>query len=234
MANTFDITYRFVFEDATAREFTIQLDRHTLRMVNVAESPHPDWTRLEFHQCPNCPLTPDKEPYCPVALSLYKPIVLFKDFLSYEEAHVHVQTEVRQYVKHTPLHLALSSMVGIYMVTSGCPVLEMLRPMVRFHLPFADEDETSYRAISMYLMAQFLVMKEGGTPDWELKGLSGIYDEIMKVNKGFVTRMQNMPIKDASLNAVITLDCFAMNITFAISQDMMDEMRDNFHMYLKK
>ena len=37
------------------------------------------------------------------------------------------------------------------MALSGCPVLEQLKPMARFHLPFASVEETIYRAASMYL-----------------------------------------------------------------------------------
>tara|TARA_B100000686_G_scaffold86198_1_gene93073 strand:- start:90 stop:251 length:162 start_codon:yes stop_codon:yes gene_type:complete len=46
-------------------------------------------------------------------------------------------TDERCYVEHTTMTEAVSSLLGIYMVTSGCPVMDKLRPMVRFHLPLA-------------------------------------------------------------------------------------------------
>ena len=38
---------------------------------------------------------------------------------------------------------AIISPLGIYMVTSGCPIMNKLRPMVRFHPPFATIAETA-------------------------------------------------------------------------------------------
>ena len=67
----------------------------------------------------------------------------------------------------------------------------------------------------------------------ELKGLEQIYSDIQTVNKHFVQRLQNIQIKDASLNAIITLDCFAMSINFNLTQNMMDDLRENFSVYLK-
>lgn len=224
--------YRFVFSDDKEREFLIRVDKDNLEVLPEDHHLRPAWTDLSFQQCPNCPLDPSKHKTCPAALSLYKPIVIFKDFVSYADALVTVETEFRTYRKQVPLHVGLSSMVGIYMATSGCPILKMLRPMVRFHLPFANEDETSYRALSMYLMAQFLLSKSGGKPDWELKGLGRLYEDITTVNKHFISRLQNMPIKDASTNAVLDLDCFATFVSFAVNQDMLDDLKNMFRMYL--
>jgi len=49
------------------------------------------------------------------------------------------------------------------------PIFEKLKPMVRFHLPFASIEETKYRAISMYLLAQYFLYQQGSQPDWDLK-----------------------------------------------------------------
>ena len=40
------------------------------------------------------------------------------------------------------------------MATAGCPWTDRLRPMARFHLPFANEAETVYRSVSMYLLSR--------------------------------------------------------------------------------
>ena len=53
------------------------------------------------------------------------------------------------------------SLIGIYMVTSGCPIMDKLRPMARFHLPFASTEETIYRAISTYLLGQYFLEQKG-------------------------------------------------------------------------
>jgi len=228
-----DFTYRFVFGEDNEKEFNVSLRRKGLALEMDGETLCPEWTKLGFHQCAPCPYTPEDTLHCPAAIALYRPIVVFKDYLSYENARVYVKTGVREYASSTSIQVGLSSLFGLMMATSGCPLLEKLRPMARFHLPFADEDETSYRAIAMYLVGQYLRARSGGEPDWELKGLASIYDDITRVNTGFVERLRQLPIKDASINAIIGLDCFAMNVSFAITDDMLDELRETFSTHLE-
>jgi len=91
------------------------------------------------------------------------------------------------------------------MVTSNCPVMDRLRPNVRFHLPFASEEETIYRAISMYLTAQYFRLRNGEEPDWALKKLAEVYRGVSEVNKGMTERLADASTKDANVNAVIHL-----------------------------
>lgn len=224
--------YRFDFADGNRTEFDIKINRDTMTFVNELSEPYPDWAKLEFHQCPHCPLDNRLDKYCPVALSLIGPVKAFGSSLSYEEADVTVIGPDREYYKHTALQEALGSMVGLCMATSGCPVLEKLRPLARFHMPFASADETMYRVLSMYLFAQYIRYKRGSSPDWDLKYLESMYDSIRQVNKSFVTRLQNIRIKDASLNALISLDCFAISVKFSINLDMLEEVEDLFSSYM--
>jgi hypothetical protein len=118
------------------------------------------------------------------------------------------------------------------MVTSGCPVMDKLRPMVRTHLPFATREETMYRVLSMYLLAQYFLYKDGQKPDWDLENLGGIYEEIHTVNKSFCQRLLDIHIKDASLNAVVLLDSFAMFTSYSLEVNRLDEIKRLFHAYL--
>jgi hypothetical protein len=109
------------------------------------------------------------------------------------------------------------------MVTSGCPIMDKLRPMVRFHLPFPSYDETRYRAMSMYLVGQYLRYKKGKKPDWDLKGFVKMYEEIKKVNRGFNERLQNINHANANTFALVILDSFASLITFDI-EDLSEDL----------
>ena len=129
----------------------------------------------------------------------------FKDSISFEDTTVKVRTAERTYEKEAPLQKGLSSIIGIYMVTSNCPVMDQLRPNVRFHLPFASMDETIYRAVAMYLVAQYFRMRKGKEPDWELKHLSEMYEDVAKVNRGMSDRIRHATAEDANVNAVIIL-----------------------------
>jgi hypothetical protein len=111
-------------------------------------------------------------------------------------------------------------LIGVIMVTSGCPVMDKLRPMARFHLPFATAIETFYRAISMYLTAQFFVSRNGRKPDWGLKVLVDIYKEISTVNKGMSRRLSSASNKDANINALVILHAFGEAVPYFIENGL--------------
>ncbi len=197
-------SYRFRFEDGTQKRFDIDLNPATLELVSRPDGPHPEWTKLKYRQCANCPLG-DKVEHCPIAVNLAHLVETFSDSYSYEHTAVTVEVAERTYQKQTTLQRGLSSIIGIYMVTSNCPIMDPLRPMVRFHLPFATTRETVYRAVSMYLLKQYFIWREGGDPDWQLRRLEDLYKAIGEVNRGMSDRLRQASTADASVNAVIIL-----------------------------
>lgn len=230
-----NINYKFKFKDGHVKEFDINLYSKSLNLVKKenADLKYPAWTELNYSKCPDCVLDEKDHKYCPVAVSFIEIIDTFKGSVSYEEADVIVETNDRKYIKHVPLQRGLSSLIGIYMVTSGCPVMEKLKPMVKFHLPFASGEETSYRMVTMYLMAQFFKHKNGQEPDWDLVNLVKIYDDIRLVNKSFCDRVSKIIVEDASVNALIILDCFADRVIFSINKDILNQFKPLFNVYLK-
>ena len=186
--------------------------------------PNPDWTALGNFKCPNCPLDESEHHYCPVAVSIIDLIEFFRNFHSYDEVVVTVNSVTRDYSTRVSLQRGVSSILGLHMVTSGCPILGKLKPLVRYHLPFSTKDETSYRVISMYLVAQYFARKQGRIPDWDLKKLVEIYDQIQIVNKSFWNRLSHIKIEDASINALIVLDTFAQHVVFQIDEKGLSEI----------
>jgi len=226
--------YRFRLADGTDKEFAIRVDAKTLDLLPAARSEYPAWSALTHHQCANCPLRPEEHPRCPIAANLVDLVDFFKEAMSYDEVDVQIETDQRRYTKHTSVQQALSSLLGIYMVTSGCPVMDRLRPMVRFHLPFATLEETAYRVISMYLLAQYFRHRRGLRPDWEMKGLVPIYEGVQTVNKTFLQRLRDLKGKDANANALVILDSFAGYVTFSINTDLLDEVEGLFRPYFEE
>jgi hypothetical protein len=104
--------------------------------------------------------------------------------------------------------------------------------MVYTHLPFSTTEETTYRAVSMYLLAQYLRRQRGLQPDWELAGLVKIYEEVSVVNKHFVERLKTTKLEDASLNAVVKLDCFAAMTATLIAAQALSGVEELFRPYL--
>lgn len=228
---TIDFLYTFQFPDGTVKEFEVHLNPQTLELVTKQDLPKPAWTKLKYQQCEHCPLGDEVE-YCPVAVNLSSLVETFKDSISYEHTTVQVLTPERTYEKQTTLQKGLSSIIGIYMVTSNCPVMDKLRPMVKFHLPFGTMEETVYRAVSMYLTAQYLLMRKGKTPDWDLKKLVEIYRAVGHVNRGISLRLSSASEEDANMNAVVILAAYAEMIPFSI-ENKLAEMEYIFSEYTK-
>ena len=218
-SNTLRYRYKFQFENGEEKLFDVLLNEQTLQIIQSSPISNPEWTRLKYHQCKNCPLQVDVE-YCPVAVNIAHLIDEFKFSTSYDKTWVQVETPERTYAQETSVQNGLSAILGIYMVTSGCPILDYLRPMVRFHLPFATTDETVFRAVSMFLVAQYFRTRKGLEPNWNLEGLVNIYKEIGIVNKGMWNRLSNASSFDANVNALIVLSTFGDALRFSLKKDL--------------
>lgn len=215
------IRYEFTRPGGTPVAFTVTLDAHT--GLNLAQPPKaiPEWAKLSFQKCPNCPLNEATSPACPVALQLSEVVDAFRDMFSYDRVSARVMMAERTYERtDLAVQAALSPLIGLIMVTSGCPILGKLRPQVRFHLPFATELETIARATSMYLLAQYFVAQKGGTPDWSLEGLAEIYRATGIVNRAFANRLRAAAPKDANVNALIRLNTFSQAMPQTIEEHM--------------
>ena len=215
------IPYRYTFRRADGRQkqFDVQLDYDSLAVVPVPRDSYPDWTQLSYCQCPNCPLQPDAHPRCPIAVNLVDVAEFFGDALSYEPMEVTVEAAGRTYSKKTSLQDAVSSLIGIFMVSSGCPVMNKLRPMVDTHLPFMTSAESTYRVISMYLLAQYFRQRQGLAPDWSLDGLLGVLAAAKQTNAAFCQRFQAVDLRDAILGSLSVLNAQGEIASLSIETD---------------
>lgn len=203
------ITYRFRLSSGLEEVFDLTLDASTLQILSGVPDRQPQWTKLEFQQCPNCPLTPDSTPHCPMGVHLVQLVQRFDGVMSHDELLLTVVTKERTVSQNTSAQRAVGSLMGLIISTSGCPRSAFLRPMAHFHLPLASSEETVYRASSMYLLAQYFLMKEGRKSDFELEGLKTAYRELEIVNRSFTKRLKGTSVADSPVNAVVLLDVFA-------------------------
>lgn len=227
-----EIRYTFKFNDQS-EVFDIELDGQKLELVRNDQEPKPEWTALSFHQCSHCPLNSDTHPHCPVAMSLSGVIKRLGNICSHDEIDLEVKTKERTFFGETTAQRGISSMIGLLIATSGCPHTEYMKPMARFHLPFATEEDTIFRAVGMFLLAQYFLRKEGKQEDMSLKGLSEIYKNLHLLNKSIAERIRFSAPADASVNALILLDMFTNLMPFVI-EDHLDEIRYLFEPYLTK
>jgi len=227
---TITIEYCFTLEDGSKETFNFRLDAKTLELGDTPQV-CPSWTNLDFLQCPNCPLTINTHQHCPLALRLVDIVNRFERLLSYDKTRVEVITEERVISQDTTAQRGISSLLGLVIATSGCPLTAFLKPMARFHLPFSSDEETIYRAASMYLLAQYFLKQEGRDADFELKGLKTFYRSIQVVNNSIAKRLRAASESDSAVNAVVLLDMYAMALPLVIEESL-KEIRSIFNSYL--
>lgn len=226
-----DITYRFRLSDSKEYIYPLHLHPETLALIAPERAEVSEWEKLEFKQCPNCPLVSSLNPLCPVASNIGMLAKESDAFPSYSDVYLEVTSQERTVSAETTLQRGLSSLLGLILATSACPHTRYFRPMARFHLPLACEEETIYRAASMYLLAQYFINKEGGIADIELIGLSDIYYNMQIVNRSLAQRLRAADDGDATVNAVVLLDLFAKALPVSIT-DSLSDMRYLFSGYL--
>lgn len=202
--------------------FRVIIDPDTLEHVATPKANPPDWTLADRDRCGGCELDFDKHKHCPAALSLVDLVENFNELLSYEEVEVTVITPHRTIIGMTTVQRALSSLIGLHMATSGCPTLAKLKPMARFHLPFASRDETMFRAAGTYLLGQYFLAKQGQAADFDLHGLRDLYERIHDINVSLTARLRDVAEGDASVNAIVLLDLFAQELPMSIEENLAD------------
>ena len=232
MAEEFKMIYAYRFEDGKTHKFELFLDHDTLALTMEQPEDLPDWAILTHGQCSLCPLDEDVHSYCPVAAQLSGVVEAFRNCVSHDKVGVACMVAERTYSKNTTVQMGLSPLLGIIMTTSGCPIMEQLKPMVRFHLPFASLEETIFRMVSMHLVAQYLRKQAGKTPDWTLEGLTNIYAEVSQVNNDFSERLLAAAHNDVNVNALVNLDAFAKMVPLA-AESMLKKITPYFSALLR-
>ncbi len=216
-----DITYKYCFDfpNGSKKRFLIKLDGNSLLLKpNISQTP--DWTRLFEHQCSCCVLDESDFFHCPIAVNISDLVTTFKDTPSYESCHVSCITAERTVTKDTIVQDGLSSIMGIIMATSGCPTMDILRPMARFHLPFATVDESMFRSASIYLLRQYFTNIKEGKGDFSLKNVKSHYSKIELVNSGILKRIQYATKLDADKNALVILNSLAQILHLELDDNL--------------
>jgi hypothetical protein len=230
---TINIRYIFTLPDNTREIFNLKLDKKTLKLHSGKTEKLPYWTKLNFHQCPHCPLSIDSFPTCPLSANLVNIVERLGILISFDKIHVEVSTKERTVSRSTSAQQGISSLMGLVIAISQCPHTDFLKPMARFHLPFANEEETIWRATSTYLLAQYFLIMEGHRIDLELEGLTQIYHNIETLNASIVKRLRTAGKKDSTINALVHLDVFAKYIKPGVEESL-DKIRHIFTPFLNK
>jgi hypothetical protein len=213
--------YQFKFSDGNTKDYELLLTPDELSLIREDEDlPPAEWTRLDYEQCRCCPLPPDTHPRCPIALNIMELVESFKDVFSYHDCTVVCESAERTYLKNTSVMEGLSAIFGVIMATSDCPVMEFLKPMARFHLPFSTIEETTVRTASMYLLAQYYKFKDQAGMNFDFKILENHYAKVQRVNEGLLRRIKSVSSEDADKNAIITLHSLSQFLSMEIDYSL--------------
>lgn len=215
------IEYIFKLVDGREKNFLFEWDSDTVELKGIKSLTElPEWTDLEFHKCPHCPLDHKKVKNCPLAASLVNMVRYFDGLKSFEKVHLQVIMEGKTISQDSTVQKAVSAMMGLVSAVSGCPHLAFFKPMAYFHLPLADKENTIYRAASMYMLAQYFLAKDGKKHEVDLKGLNKIYKNISIVNSSMADRLREASETDSAINAIVTLDIYAKTAPFYIDSSL--------------
>jgi hypothetical protein len=230
------ITYRIELNETTTEVFDFKLDAKSFELIREPVENPPNWTELAFKQCAHCPLKLEEHTHCPMALELHKVVERLHDTHSIDEVRLEVITEDRTVVQTTALQRVLSSMLGLVFPTCGCPKTAYMRPMARFHLPLASEEETVFRVAGMYLVAQYFLthsssVKDGRKGQFAFDGLISIYEDFHILNKAIASRLQYATDSDSSKNAITLLDMYSTLVPMLL-EDQLAEIRGFFTAFL--
>lgn len=213
------IQYELIYPNGDSCQYEIEIDPENLEH-NAPTNEAPEWTKLEFNQCANCPLKPDQQPYCPLARRI-APLFDFPAHAAFEKVDVNVKKDAVVITANTTVQEAYRSLVGLIMATSGCPHTAFFKPMAWFHLPFADKEETMFRACATFLLYQFFNPAEPGETSY-FSDLEAVYTNIHQVNVEIAQRLKAVDATSSTLNAIVILDVFAESMLPKIRDSLRD------------
>jgi len=222
------IRYRFDLPDGSQKTLEFGFDPTTFKLQNPPPADPPFWTELKFNRCANCPLNEQDHPHCPAALQMAGALEPLKALVSFDTVGVTVLQFERKVYAETTVQQAMSSVFGLIMATSGCPWTDRLRPMARFHVPFAGETETLYRSVSMYLLSrEFVPREKRGTDAGGFAALEDLYRNLHIVNRDMSRRLGAAATTDPARNAIALLDSFTLLLPAALERSL-DELQPLF------
>mgnify|MGYP006865022982 CR=1 FL=1 len=216
----FQVQYFFTLPDGSKEEFTVVATMPDLSLLEP-EGPLPDWTRLEYHKCSNCPLQEVDRAFCPIATQFVDIGNRFGDLVSYGEISLEVVAAKHRIIVETDVQNAVRSLMGLIMALSDCPHMAFFKPLAKFHLPLGDMEETMVRSMSFYLLGEHFKQPDPAERDTSFSGLALIYHEVNKVNQGIAERLRQAEIFH-ELNSLTILDNLAHSFPLTLDKTVFD------------
>ena len=223
------IRYHFQFEHGKEARIDVPDNGETSDETRLAAIPA--WMELERFRCDHCPLTPGSRRTCPAAVAMVPVLDVFCSHTSHEGVLVRVDVHDVVVEKRTTTQRAARSALGLVLALSACPYLNKLRPMASFHMPFRRLDHSAFRFLGTHLIAQYLRVRKGLEPDWELEALLELLRDIRRVNARLADRIRAAAKEDAAVNSLVLLDTIADSVELSVETSL-ERLEPVFSMYL--
>lgn len=219
--------YRIQLDAEHTEVFRYEMGGEGFELANDVDGDAPEWTELGYRQCPNCPLSTSEHAHCPLALQLHRLVSRFEGTRSIDQVEVEARTPERSVKQKAALQDVLASILDLVIPVSGCPVTAVMKPLSRFHLPLASEEETIFRVAGMYLLTQYFQSQHADRSATPFEGLSAIYQELHQLNTAVAQRLQHATSSDSVKNAVALVDMYSLLIPVLL-EDHLAELRGFF------
>lgn len=226
-----NIEYRIKLSEDKVEIFKFQLDGETFDLITDEVPAPPQWTELSFRQCSHCPLSTEEHSHCPMALQLNDIVERFHDTRSIDEVELEVITEDRRVIQTLAIQKVIASILELIVPICGCPKTAYMKPMSRFHMPLASEEETVFRVTGMYLLSQYFLNHDSPTSGIAFDGLTKLYKDLHIVNAAIASRLQAATQSDSLKNAITLIDMYSILVPLLL-EDQLVEMRGFFKAYL--
>jgi len=174
------------------------------------------WTELDYFQCANCQLAPGT--HCPVALGIDQLRQPLNQLISFDQIEVTVRLDDNLTVQtEISAQQVLSSLIGIVIAASyQCIHTRFLWPMVKYHRPFAQQDESVYRSLANIALIYQLTEKEESFEQFILHH----YEQLKILNRGLVNRLRDdKGANEVLINGLINLDTFVQEVLFNVRHE---------------
>lgn len=229
------IKYNLSLDEYNEVTFPVSLEYDADDVKSHTVGNTPAWTHLANHQCSHCPLSAGVYACCPLAIRVIPFVKQLGHLNSVDEMKVSVVQGGCTKQMIAPVQDILGSLLGLFMATSECPYTQFLRPMAHFHLPLADPDETLYRLLSMYRLAQYFKKEVTGRAYSGFSELEDHYARLVEVNHKLSERIREAlgpegRKHDGAINAVILLDALSQYVPASIG-DAIEELELIFRAY---
>lgn len=190
----------------------IELDAPPQRAAGlpiVDDGDRPAWTNLGAARCKGCPVEAADDAACPAAVAVKDVVDALGDVASIDAVDVVVRFADREVRKRASGAEAARSVFGLLMATSGCPVLEVMRPLARQHVPFATEEEFLFRLVGLHLLQSWFASggqaHSGVVSPVSLQRLPAYLRQLQALNTAFAARLRQACRGDAGPNAMCQL-----------------------------